>query len=261
MRNTSRPITRALAYWLAALAVSGAALADCSVQSGPSTAALVELYTSQGCSSCPPADQQLNRLGNSTDRRLVVVPIALHVDYWDYIGWRDAFARPEFSVRQKRLAQGGRGSVYTPQFFVNGTEWRPWHDSLPKQLQAINQIPAAAQIALRGRLNAARTMTIDADVSTIDRQEPSSLYLAVAESGLATNVLRGENAGSKLAHDHVVREWLGPLLLNNGQVAIQQKIELSPLWDRSRLEVLAFVQSNRTGKVLQAVSASHCAIP
>ena len=85
------------------------------------------------------------------------------------------------------------------------------------------------------------------------------LYLAIAESGLASNVTRGENSGVTLAHDHVVRAWLGPLRLSAGTVRVQRRIALPAAWNRARLELVAFVQDERTGGVLQALSAQQCA--
>src|SRR6266849_5789491 len=103
----------------AAAPVSGSL--GCAAQSGPNTAALVELYTSEGCSSCPPADRQLSRLREALDPTAVVVPLSLHVDYWDYIGWKDPFAQGEFAKRQTWLAHANQqGFVYTPHFFVGG---------------------------------------------------------------------------------------------------------------------------------------------
>ena len=93
--------------------------AQCVAQSGPGTTALVELYTSEGCSSCPPADRWLASLGKR-HAPTALVPLALHVDYWDYIGWKDPYAKREFSLRQRKLSQLQRMAlVYTPQVVVN----------------------------------------------------------------------------------------------------------------------------------------------
>ena len=96
-----------------------ASMADCDARSGAQTAALVELYTSEGCSSCPPADRQLSMLRESLAADANFVPLALHVDYWDYIGWKDSYARTAFGERQQWLVNLHRQtSMYTPQFFV-----------------------------------------------------------------------------------------------------------------------------------------------
>jgi len=97
----------------------------CSATSGATRTALVELYTSEGCSSCPPADAALARLDRSLDPGARAVPIALHVDYWDNLGWKDPYAQATFSARQSRLvAANHHETVYTPHFFVSGRELR-----------------------------------------------------------------------------------------------------------------------------------------
>src|SRR6266567_7895599 len=96
-------------------------------ESGEARTMLVELFTSEGCSSCPPADAWINQLKESPDLWKKIVPVVFHVDYWDNLGWRDRFAKPEFTSRQRRYAAAwGGDSVYTPGFVINGKEWRGW---------------------------------------------------------------------------------------------------------------------------------------
>ena len=103
------------------------AAASCSAVSGEHTTALVELYTSEGCDSCPPADRWLSSLGGGGQVPRSIVPIALHVDYWDYIGWKDPYANREFSLRQRKLSQLQRlALVYTPQVVLQGHDFRGW---------------------------------------------------------------------------------------------------------------------------------------
>ncbi|MER2582862.1 MAG: DUF1223 domain-containing protein, partial [Candidatus Competibacter sp.] len=111
------------------LLFSAPAAASCRAQSGPGQAALVELYTSEGCSSCPPADRWLADLAAEPSLKGKVVPLALHVDYWDDLGWRDRFAQPDFSARQRALtaAQGSK-TVFTPQVMINGRTTLDWGD-------------------------------------------------------------------------------------------------------------------------------------
>src|SRR5712692_9250138 len=116
---------------LAAVAVMSSFLgvadaAQCAAKSAEKTVALVELYTSEGCNSCPPADRWLSALGKKYPPELVV-PLALHVDYWDYIGWKDPYAKREFSQRQRRLSELQRAAfVYTPQVLLQGADFRDW---------------------------------------------------------------------------------------------------------------------------------------
>jgi hypothetical protein len=242
----------------AALPASG--FAACDARSGPNTAALVELYTSEGCSSCPPADQQLRRLRQALDPAANVVPLALHVGYWDYIGWKDPYAQAAFGERQSWLVRSNqRNTVYTPQFFVSGTELRSWQGGLRDKVRQVNAQPAAAAIRVQASMAPNGALALNAEATARSAAEPAVLYLALAESGLASKVTRGENNGVTLAHDHVVREWIGPVRLTGGAARVQRDIPLPAAWSRARLEVVAFVQDQRTGSVLQAVSAQQCA--
>ena len=96
-------------------------------ESGPAQVSLLELYTSEGCSSCPPAEAWLSALSQNPQLWKAVVPVAFHVDYWDNLGWKDGFSSREFTQRQRRYAASwGSGSVYTPGFVLNGAEWQAW---------------------------------------------------------------------------------------------------------------------------------------
>ncbi|OGA32530.1 MAG: hypothetical protein A3F75_10670 [Betaproteobacteria bacterium RIFCSPLOWO2_12_FULL_64_23] len=240
-------------------ALAPAAFAACDARSGPKTAALVELYTSEGCSSCPPADRQLSRLRQMLDPAAEVVPLALHVGYWDYIGWKDPYAQAAFGERQSGLVRAGRqNTVYTPQFFVGGTELRSWRGGLRDQVRQLNALPAAADIHLRARLTAEGALALDVDATARAGAEPAALYLALAESGLVSKVMRGENSGVTLTHDHVVRKWIGPVRLTGGTARVQREIALPAAWSRARLDLVAFVQGE-SSSVLQAMSAQQCA--
>jgi hypothetical protein len=242
------------------LALPAIGFAVCDVRSGPKKAALVELYTSEGCSSCPPAESQLSRLRQTLAPDAEVVPIALHVGYWDYIGWKDPYAQGAFGERQGWLVRASKKrTVYTPQFFVGGTELRSWQDRLRDTVRQINMSPATTTIQVRGHITAKGALALDAEATAQSGNESAALYLALAESGLVSNVTRGENSGVTLTHDHVVREWIGPIRFAGGAASLQRDIALSPEWNRARLDVVAFVQENRTGSVLQALSAQHCA--
>ena len=248
----------AAAAFSAALPV--AAFAACDGRSGHQTAALVELYTSEGCSSCPPADQQLSRLRQALDPAAEAVPLALHVDYWDYIGWKDPYAQAAFGERQNWLVQVNQHkTIYTPQFFVGGTEVRSWRGGLRERVRQLNTLPAAAAIHLRASTTANGALALDVEAKAGAEAGPAALYLALAESGLASNVTRGENRGETLTHDHVVRAWIGPVRLSAGVARVQRQIVLPAAWNRARLEVVVFVQDERTGSVLQVLSAQQCA--
>jgi hypothetical protein len=249
-----------------ALAFSGAAHAAspaCSAFSEAHTTALVELYTSEGCDSCPPADMWLSSLFGRGFRPGQVVPLALHVDYWDYIGWKDPFAKGEFSARQRRLAQLKRPVfVYTPQVVLQGQDFRRWGSSeFADAVARINARPARARITLS--IDAVTPQAIQAGLGArlFDAAETKNVvaYLAAYENKLATDVKAGENRGHRLEHDFVVREWIGPIGFG-GDAMLQEKraLPLLPGANPRHLGVAAFVQNRATGEVLQALMLPAC---
>ena len=125
-KATSMIAAALMVIWLCTRATSFASEPQ-TFESGDTQSSLIELFTSEGCSSCPPAEKWLSALKSSPDLWKKTVPVAFHVDYWDHLGWRDRFAKPEFTSRQQRYAAAwGGDSVYTPGFVVNGKEWRGW---------------------------------------------------------------------------------------------------------------------------------------
>lgn len=244
---------------LCAMSIPPAA-ADCSVHSGAGTTALLELYTSEGCSSCPPADRWLSGLaarGYAAER---VVPLALHVDYWDYIGWQDRYAQPGFAERQRALARLNRaGVVYTPQVLLNGRDHRSWGSaaSFEKTVAAINRSPAQAslQLAIERAGTDRIALRIDAQAR---RQDSPVLFVALYENNLDSAIQSGENSGRQLHHDHVVRLWLGPFAVADQAPPWTRQISLQPGWKTRDLGVAALVQDRATGQVLQAVARALC---
>jgi hypothetical protein len=247
-----------IAVFAAALPATGRA--ECDARSGAKTAALVELYTSEGCSSCPPADRQLSSLRQALGPAAEVVPLALHVDYWDYIGWKDPYAQAAFGERQRWLARANQlQTVYTPQFFVGGADLRSRSGELGAQVRQVNALPATVAIRVKGIATGSGALALDVEASAPAASRAAALYVAVAERGLAGKVTRGENSGRTLAHDHVVRVWIGPIRFAGGGARVQRDIALPADWKRSQLDVIAFAQDERSGSVLQAMSAAHCA--
>ena len=181
---------------LAALLTPGAWAAGCEARSASGSPTVVELYTSEGCSSCPPADRWLSTLRHRPE----VVALSFHVGYWDRLGWPDRFAQPGFTERQRALmASSGARYVYTPQVLVNGQDWRQW-PQLPTAA-----LPAVAELHLQ-REGAVLTARIGRRLSS---QGPAwwTGYWALLEDGHRSDVRAGENAGEKLRHDHVVRQF------------------------------------------------------
>ncbi|MEO8119148.1 MAG: DUF1223 domain-containing protein [Rhodoferax sp.] len=190
----SRPVLPVLLALLALpLAALGASPA-CEVRSGERLTPVIELYTSEGCSSCPPADQWLSTLKGKP-----VVAQAFHVGYWDYIGWVDRFATPANSSRQREMAAtNGLRGIYTPQLVRNGRDWRDYARALD------GNAPARATISLQ-RTDA--NDSFEARVSPASGVGSWSAYWTVTEHGHSSRVKAGENAGATLQHDFVVRQY------------------------------------------------------
>jgi hypothetical protein len=243
--------------FLAAVLPAFAAQAECVARAETVPVTLVELYTSEGCSSCPPADRWLSQLAPGR-----VVPLALHVDYWDYIGWRDRYAQARFSARQSEMvARGGGRVVYTPQVMLNGRDFRGWRNpaafSEAVQRNAARALQAKLALAVAG--GAAEGWRARLTGEVLPRKGRSEAYLALYENGLVSDVAAGENRGARLRHDYVVRQWLGPLPVGaDGRIAHSHTFAPRDGIDFSRAGVAAFVQDGDSGEVLQAVAVAHC---
>lgn len=233
--------------------------------SGAATVGVAELYTSEGCDSCPPADKWFSSLNVKKDG---VVPLAFHVDYWDYIGWKDRFANAAFSERQRDAVrrQGGRTS-YTPQVVLNGQDLRPWSDQsrFSASMKSLVARPPRANIALDFTVPGTELdVALTATLALIADRADAAVFLAITESNLSNRVTAGENRGVTLKHGHVVRALYGPLSGEardraDGKLVIRRPIVLGQDWKRSDLSLVAFVQNLRTGEIYQALSAPVCA--
>ena len=228
--------------------------ASCTARSPAYTTAFIELYTSEGCNSCPPADRWLSGVAKTYPRERVV-PLALHVDYWDYIGWKDPYARREFSQRQRRLSQLQRVAlVYTPQVVLQGADFRDWGGrEFGRALERINARPAAAQIALSILERGPTALRVQVDARA-DAPAEAQFYVAAYESGLSSQVLAGENRGRLLPHDYVALEWKGPYDLGRRDLELAYLPKARP----ADSGIAAFVQNHRTGEVLQALMLGVC---
>jgi len=237
-------------------ALSGAA--ECSVRSGPNTAALVELYTSEGCSSCPPADRWLSAFAPVVANG-DVVPLAFHVSYWDYIGWKDVFADPRFTERQRdRASAAGARYVYTPQVVVGGRDFPAWSSgrSATAAFEAIRRKPAPVSIEIALQVAPDRSVIANVNATAKDSLARADLALvtAVSQNGLGSKVTAGENRGETLGHDFVVRDFA----VHRGLGATRATFKPRADWKPERMAVAAFVQDLKTGEVLQAVSLPLC---
>ena len=227
---------------------------QCSVNSGPNHTALLELYTSEGCSSCPPADQWLASLPGQGLAPGKVVPLAFHVDYWDKLGWADPFAQAAFTQRQ-RERNGRLGWVYTPQFMLDGEDFRPNNRKLQTLLDR-SPAPATLKLAL-DRTDPRRWLTqLRADVPA--PTEAHQVYVALYENNLVSHIEAGENARRSLRHDFVVRQLAGPFALNaRGQLQLSLTFALKPDWKTADMGLAAFIQ-RADGRAVQALALPAC---
>jgi len=233
---------------------------------------VLELFTSQGCSSCPPADRLLTRLGDDPQLASRVFPLSFHVDYWNYIGWTDPFSSADWSNRQRRYARAfDSRRVYTPQLVVNGREegvgskegeveamvrralYRPAAAKLHVQLS-----PGSDPSHLRAQVDAQMVQPPDgASGKALD------LMVVLYEKDLTTSVESGENARRTLHNDYVVRvlEDAGGLAPREGESTRQEvTFDLDPSWKVRDLGVVAFLQAPRTRAVYGAARATLAVI-
>lgn len=266
----------ALALALSTLVASGlasAASAVCSAHSPAHRVALVELYSSEGCNSCPPADNWLSQWKDSGAAQ-GIVPLALHVDYWNSLGWTDRFSQHRFTERQQTLTDlAGGHTIYTPEIFVSGRELRNWsqRDSFQNRIGKIAAEPAQANVTLELKPQTPGAFDVAAQFTsrTAGAADPLNAYLAVYENSLSSQVGAGENSGATLHHERVVRQWIGPVPLVAGNAQIRRDIRIQDLAVNAdadangkavagRFGVVGFVENGATGEVLQVAELAAC---
>ena len=271
-RRHLRRFPRAFALVLALGAFLASALASaadnaCHARSPAHRVALVELYSSEGCNSCPPADNWLSQWKNSGATQSIV-PFALHVDYWNSLGWTDRFSQHRFTERQETLTHlAGGHTVYTPEIFVAGRELRSWsqRDSFQSRIGKIVAEPAQANVTLELTPWTKGAFDVAAQFSSPAAPATGSLnaYLAVYENSLSSQVGAGENSGATLHHERVVRQWIGPVPMVAGDAQIRREIRVADIDAEAgaradQFGVVAFVENDATGDVLQVAELAAC---
>jgi hypothetical protein len=255
----SRALLLASLFPLCAAFDAGAA--TCTASSGPKILPVVELFTSEGCDSCPPADKWFSTLKPESG----VLPLAFHVDYWDYIGWKDPFGKAAFGERQRDgvRRQGGR-VAYTPQVVFDGKDLRSWFRTaaMDSGLAEARKREPRARIELAAMSNGrSLSLSVKGDVLSVADRANAMLFVAITENNLTSRVSAGENRGVTLQHDHVVRELLGPFEADaQGRFAVQQSVPIGEKWKTKDLSLSAFVQDTKTGATLQAVVLGACRV-
>ena len=233
-----------------AAAAAAQAAPTCTARSAATTTQVVELYTSEGCNSCPPADRWLSNLKADAG----VVALAFHVDYWDRLGWKDRFASPAYTQRQSQQhASSGARFSYTPQVLLDGAD-RPDWPRVSAPLGARNgaaSAPVELQLSRNGNRFSATVAALGGAPARL------AAYWAVTEQGHVSAVKAGENEGVTLHHDHVVREYLPVAAWSTGATRTDSRTltfdPATPADDAHRRDVNLVVINADTGRPVQAL--------
>ena len=225
----------------------------------PRKAVVVELFTSEGCSSCPPADELLGRLRRDLSAKNVqVIPLGFHVDYWDGLGWKDRFSSAKFTQRQEQYAQALRvDGPYTPEMVVDGA------------VEFVGNDAGRAQSTIRQQASQLETAQVKIAAAGADQLSvqvkgpaaPSSggnalVMLAITEDNLSTQVGSGENGGRTLHHAAVVRDLRQVGTLKDGGIETTVPLNLQKDWKRNDLHAVVFIQNGPSGKIEGAASVA-----
>jgi len=217
---------------------------EAGVEPEPRSFVVVELYTSEGCSSCPPADRLLTQLAGRPD----VIALEFHVDYWNDEAWKDRFSSPLYTQRQQLYStRFGLESSYTPQMVVDGTRQFVGSD----QKKADEAIAAAAKARTASVSIASEAGKLHLSITDLAGAEASTVYLAVTENGLASDVSGGENRGVALSHTAVVRLLKAIGAVEKKQSSFQGVIDIptDPAWKKENINYVVFVQENSSRKI------------
>lgn len=219
-------MNKLITLFILATTLSSAVLAEpLTFRSKTKQTMLIELYSSEGCSSCPPADHFISQFKTSDELWAHYIPMIFHVDYWDYLGWKDVFASAAYSERQRNhKKQGNLSSVYTPGFVINGDEWTGFFSLLRSLPESDNQ-PGILSVSIDRHL---------ASLSFAQGTSEMNYHLAILGMNLTTQVKAGENAGHQLSHDFVV-------LNQQSQAGKQTATFTLPLITKNQPEQFAFV--------------------
>lgn len=247
-RQRTATITIVLLAWVFACTSRLHAVEPVNLKSEAKQTALVELFTSEGCSSCPPADAWLAKLKESPALWRDFVPVAYHVDYWDYLGWKDKLAQKSFTQRQREYAAAWHAdTIYTPGMVLDGKEWRNWHGTT--QVPSTNRKPSGI-LQINSSDQKLWQIAFKAPETAGARYE---VTLALLGSGLSSDVKAGENRGRKLGHDFVALQLKQSMLSPKDGILVTE-IELSDdtKAHADRLAVAAWVTKADSLEPIQA---------
>lgn len=214
--------------------------------------AVVELFTSEGCSSCPPADALIEKIQKESNDQPVYI-LAFHVDYWDRLGWKDAFSSAAYSKRQNQYARWLNSGVYTPQAVVNGNkEFVGSQEGILRSAIKVQlEKTSSAELNLSDIKKDGGKITLQYHVRV--KPANTSLLLALVEKNAVSKVLRGENEGRTLSHVQIVRSLQNIHL--TGQSNGTGTLEIPAGSNRNGLEVIAFLQNNSNGEIIAATKS------
>ena len=253
MKSTAIPGLRAFCLLSATAALLTTDLSyagEVKVTSAPTITPVVELYTSEGCSSCPPADEWVSKLGDTLTSEFHAVPLAFHVDYWNQLGWPDPFSDKAYTDRQREHAiQNRQRSIYTPEFLVSGKETRGTN-KVVKAIGSANQELARVMITYGVRSEGGMLV---ADMLINNPVEDAPLYLVVYENDIVRDIGAGENRGRTLHHDFVVRHWMKVDTLSVGSYEKQHRVSVGEDWNQKNLGFAVVVLDPDNGATLQAL--------
>ena len=215
---------------------------------------VVELFTSEGCSSCPPADGLLGHLRQDLSaKNIQVIPLGFHVDYWNSLGWKDRFSSANFSQRQEQYAKSLKvDGPYTPQMVVDGTSEFVGNSAAQAQ-RAISQAAGQPELAVV-QISAVSPDKLAVQVKAAGSANAANVMLAITEDNLTTNVGSGENGGRTLHHAAVVRELHQVGQRHDGSFQANVPLKIEKDWKREELRAVVFVQEGSSGKIQGAAS-------
>lgn len=229
-----------------------AIIVDSPQESAPAkrkSSVLVELFTSEGCSSCPPADKNLADLAKRSNGDVEIITLGMHVDYWNNLGWTDSFSAAKYSQRQSFYSNTfNLNGVYTPQMVVDG------------RYQFVGGNSDEANKAIEGSIKAAKgnidlstaENKLKVNISDLPEHTSANVFLAIAENNLSTDVKRGENSGHVLSHTSVVRELrtIGTVNAADKNYTTETALQIPANWKKENIKLVVFVQVESTSKII-----------
>jgi len=251
---------RRLLLFASGIALAASATFTAPRAAAPATSVIVELFTSEGCSSCPPADTLMQSLLESQPiAGAEVIALGQHVDYWDQLGWKDRFSSAALTDRQRVYGRVlSLDSIYTPQVIVDGRSEAVGSDAaaIRRAITHAVALPhASVSIAIEPSAADRIAVSVSAtNLPTLSRRDHADIVVAIVENGLRSQVRAGENSGRTLTHAAVVRTLAAIGEATSAHAGARTDLTLSPSWQRDQVRIVAFVQERASRHVLGAAT-------